>query len=489
MANHPANSTFPREESRFAVLLFTDIVGSTEINARYGVEAFGEALRTHNEHFERIASECHGIRILQHAGDGYFAEADSIAEAVKLALLFQDAMRDGPWGEVRLTTRVGIHAGEIKQLASAHGSGVVAPSANIASRVMNLAVGGQILLTRLPFDEAHHFLRKHPLVPNKTMPELRWLSHGPYLLKGCGEPIDIFEVGADGLAPLTAPPDGEKAKRAGRSSIGSESAGNAANGEIMVGAQTRVGEGSVVPLAISQQLGRDFLFGVFVLAVTLLLKLGFEQTGWGRVMQHWVSSQFQVALSPRDISSAKDILIVDISNIEKQPTSYPPFPGEANPPMATPRGKLEEIIGAVAELQPRSIAIDIDFSAYDDGRPVTPHDTEFFERVLEISQLYNVPIYLGVHRQRWKGANLWLGQRRFSKLAAGIDAPTAAESNYYIRWLRSVNSEDALPNVALALAGRAQEAGRDDQDAIWGWAARSTQMRSARPASAELRLR
>ncbi len=46
------------------------------------------------------------------------------------------------------------------------------------------------------------------------MPPLRWLAHGPYLLKGRDEPMDIFEVGAEGLAPHTAPPDGEKARRA-----------------------------------------------------------------------------------------------------------------------------------------------------------------------------------------------------------------------------------------------------------------------------------
>ena len=201
-------------ETRFAVLLFTDIVGSTDLKARHGVPAFRIALRTHNEHFERIARECRGIRILQNMGDGYFAEADSVAEAVKAALLFQNAMRDGPWDEVALATRVGIHAGEIIAIPAEGGSGIVAPAADLAARVMSLAMGGQILLTRFPFDEARPFLREHPAVEGRTMPPLRWLAHGPYRLKGWDEPIDIYEVGAEGLAPLTAPPDGEKAKRA-----------------------------------------------------------------------------------------------------------------------------------------------------------------------------------------------------------------------------------------------------------------------------------
>jgi class 3 adenylate cyclase len=46
-------------ETRFAVLLFTDIVGSTDMKERYGVPAFSAALVTHNRHFERLARECH----------------------------------------------------------------------------------------------------------------------------------------------------------------------------------------------------------------------------------------------------------------------------------------------------------------------------------------------------------------------------------------------------------------------------------------------
>ena len=78
----------PGVETRFAVLLFSDIVGSTDLKARHGVPAFTAALRVHNGHFERIARECRGLRILQNMGDGYFAEGDSVAEVVKFALLF-----------------------------------------------------------------------------------------------------------------------------------------------------------------------------------------------------------------------------------------------------------------------------------------------------------------------------------------------------------------------------------------------------------------
>ncbi len=200
-------------ETHFAVLLFTDIVGSTELKSRHGVPAYSLALRAHNGHFERIARTCLNMRTLQNRGDGYFAEAGSVAEAVRFALLFEEAIREEPWGEVRLAVRVGIHAGEVGTLHQEDGEWTVGPAADLASRVTDLAAGGQILLTRFPFDEARHFVREHPTVAGKTLPPLRWLAHGPYRMKGHGEPLDIFEVGAEGLAPLAAPADTEKAKR------------------------------------------------------------------------------------------------------------------------------------------------------------------------------------------------------------------------------------------------------------------------------------
>ncbi len=100
----------PASETRFAVLIFTDIVDSADLKARHGIPAYSAALRIHNDHFVCLARECR-IRILQNMGDGYFAEEGGVSQAVRFALLFQDAMRTGPWGEVRLTTRVGISCG------------------------------------------------------------------------------------------------------------------------------------------------------------------------------------------------------------------------------------------------------------------------------------------------------------------------------------------------------------------------------------------
>jgi hypothetical protein len=91
--------------TRFTVLLFTDIVDAVALKTRYGVPAFAAALQVNNTHFERLAQEISGVRIHRSQGDGYFAEADSVTQAVRLSLLFQDAMRNETWGEVRLNVR------------------------------------------------------------------------------------------------------------------------------------------------------------------------------------------------------------------------------------------------------------------------------------------------------------------------------------------------------------------------------------------------
>ena len=81
---------------------------------------------------------------------------------------------------------------------------------------MGLALGGQILLTHSAFDGARQYVREHPPVEGATkeLPPIRWNAYGRYKVKGVDDPIEVFEVGAEGIAPLKPPPDSEKARRA-----------------------------------------------------------------------------------------------------------------------------------------------------------------------------------------------------------------------------------------------------------------------------------
>ena len=201
----------PDERTQFAVLLFTDICDSTALKSQHGAMAYKRAAELHNALFEKLAAE-ENLTLIKNTGDGYFARTTSVAAAVRFALRFQHGMRGMAWPSFSLTTRVGIHAGEVADITTLGQADVLAPAADLVARVMGLAVGGQILLTRSPFDEARHFVREHPDVVAGL--SLTWLAHGPYLFKGCSEPVEVFEVGATACAPLIAPPDGEKARRA-----------------------------------------------------------------------------------------------------------------------------------------------------------------------------------------------------------------------------------------------------------------------------------
>ncbi len=78
------------------------------------------------------------------------------------------------------------------------------------ARVMGLAQGGQILLTRSAFDSARQMLKGEDVA---GVGPLEWLNHGSYLLKGIEVSSEVREVGEIGIAPLQAPAGSEKAQR------------------------------------------------------------------------------------------------------------------------------------------------------------------------------------------------------------------------------------------------------------------------------------
>ena len=200
-------------QTRLAVLIFTDIVGSTDLKNKLGMAGYSQVLARHNELFEVALTDFTGAKIIKHTGDGYFATFPTASEAVKFALAFQSRMSAESWQPSPLRTRVGIHAGEVQIVEMAGRHDVVGLSADIAARLMSLAVGGQVLLTRGAFDDARQFVREGQ---QQSGAHLKWMAHGPYLFKGSEDPMEVFEVGLAGISPLARPADSEKAKRVAR---------------------------------------------------------------------------------------------------------------------------------------------------------------------------------------------------------------------------------------------------------------------------------
>ncbi len=124
-------------------LLFTDIQGSTGIVDRLG-ERFGELLAEHHR-VMREAIDAAGGREVRTAGDSFFAVFPRAQDAAECAGRVQAALSAARWPDgTAPLVRMGIHTGAPRtQDGEFYGMDV-----HRAARVMAVAHGGQVLLTK-----------------------------------------------------------------------------------------------------------------------------------------------------------------------------------------------------------------------------------------------------------------------------------------------------------------------------------------------------
>ncbi len=123
----------------FRTVLFTDLVGHTEMMSRLGDERGRAVLREH-EDITRNALKQHGGTEVKTMGDGFMASFGSVTKAVECAVALQRAFA-GREGEP-LNVRVGLNAGEpIEEDGDLFGATVI-----LASRIAAKAGGGEILV-------------------------------------------------------------------------------------------------------------------------------------------------------------------------------------------------------------------------------------------------------------------------------------------------------------------------------------------------------
>ena len=93
-------------------IMFTDIVGSTEMTARLGDVAALELVRAHDA-LVRRSLEAFGGREVKHTGDGMMASFAGVADAVRAAADIQRRFaRFNAAASEPVRVRVGVHAGE-----------------------------------------------------------------------------------------------------------------------------------------------------------------------------------------------------------------------------------------------------------------------------------------------------------------------------------------------------------------------------------------
>jgi class 3 adenylate cyclase len=176
LAGVPAGTA--HTDRRFATLLFTDIVGSTELVARLGDSAWSELLREHDAILRWAVGE-NGGRVVTHTGDGALSVFDQPAGAVRCAHALP-ARFDG----LELRVRAGIHCGECEfSDDNVHGMAV-----HVAARVAALADAREVLVSRTVRD----------LVMG---PELAFAPRGKRALKGVPGSWELFALTQAGAPP------------------------------------------------------------------------------------------------------------------------------------------------------------------------------------------------------------------------------------------------------------------------------------------------
>jgi class 3 adenylate cyclase len=124
-------------ERVLTTILFTDIVGSTELAARIGDSAWRNLLEKHHAIVRRELARLQG-RELDTAGDGFFASFDGPARAVRAAAAIRDALMP-----LDIQIRAGLHTGECEVTDSK----IAGIAVSIGARISSLAGPGEILVS------------------------------------------------------------------------------------------------------------------------------------------------------------------------------------------------------------------------------------------------------------------------------------------------------------------------------------------------------
>jgi class 3 adenylate cyclase/tetratricopeptide (TPR) repeat protein len=165
----PARST--------AIVLFTDLVGSTELRSQLG-EAAAEDLRRQHDALVTGGVVGSGGTVVKNLGDGFMATFGGASDAVAAAIAIQQAIaRHNRVSGTPIQVRVGVSAGDVVyEDADCFGTPVVE-----AARLCAAAQGGQILASEI----------------------VRWMAHaddeaftpvGSLELKGLSRPLPTVQV-------------------------------------------------------------------------------------------------------------------------------------------------------------------------------------------------------------------------------------------------------------------------------------------------------
>jgi class 3 adenylate cyclase/pimeloyl-ACP methyl ester carboxylesterase len=165
------------ETSGVRTVLFTDVVGHTEMMRRLG-DARGRDLLREHERMTRDAIARHGGTEIKTDGDSFMVSFGSVASAMACAVELQRAFASrNQHADEPLRVRMGLNAGEpIGDDGDLFGESVI-----LAARIKDQAGGGEILIA----EPVRHLLAGKEFV---------FADRGTFVPKGFDDGVRLFEV-------------------------------------------------------------------------------------------------------------------------------------------------------------------------------------------------------------------------------------------------------------------------------------------------------
>jgi class 3 adenylate cyclase len=189
----------PGQAAALVVAVASTAIDRATLAAQLGDDASARLMQAHAQMFDELCRQ-HASTRVREADEALVLFAHP-GDAVHHALAFQRAIQELAQREgVATAIGVGIQLGvrprvAAEEITAAPRLAVDAATRDVATRLSKLAESGQILLTRGVFDLARQDVQY-------GLGKLLWLAHGSYELEGVEEPVEVCEVGAEGVAPL-----------------------------------------------------------------------------------------------------------------------------------------------------------------------------------------------------------------------------------------------------------------------------------------------
>jgi predicted ATPase/class 3 adenylate cyclase len=169
-------------------VLFTDIVGFTELTAQRGDE-YARATRNLHDELVRAQLRAHGGREIQTTDGGFLVTFRSVHQAVAGACAIQQAQlrHNRLHPDQALSVRLGLNAGEV----SSRDDGLFGSAVNLAARVMAKARPGEILVSEVVKRLAG------------KVADVEFRDRGRFRLKGFPDRWRLYELACRALADRT----------------------------------------------------------------------------------------------------------------------------------------------------------------------------------------------------------------------------------------------------------------------------------------------